>query len=90
MARMRLRFNPWPRPAIELTDTPRPKCPDCDGAGGWAEDYADDEGEFGGTDYWYCTCWDPSRVRRLLTFPRWTARLLLGWTPPVYSSEPPF
>ncbi|MER5350687.1 hypothetical protein ABT093_10180 [Kitasatospora sp. NPDC002551] len=90
MARLRLRFNPWPAPVIELADTPDPGCSDCDGHGGWPEDYADAHGEYGGTNWWHCPCWDPDRVRRLLPVPRWLAHLLFGWTPPVYSAEPPF
>ncbi|MFG3051413.1 hypothetical protein ACGFZP_10780 [Kitasatospora sp. NPDC048239] len=38
MSRMRLRFNGWPRPAIELTDTPDPKCLVCDSHGVWPLD----------------------------------------------------
>ncbi|MEU1418658.1 hypothetical protein [Kitasatospora sp. NPDC005751] len=90
MARMRLRFNPWPHPAIELTDAPNPKCPDCDGEGEWTEDFADADGEYGGSEYWHCMCWDPGRARRLLPIPRWIAHRLFGWTPPIYSTEPPF
>ncbi|MFD8695367.1 hypothetical protein [Kitasatospora purpeofusca] len=91
MARLRLRFNPWPRPAIELTDTPNPKCRTCDGYGGWPEDYSDyDTGEYAGTEWWDCTCWNPTRVRRLLPLPGWIAHLAFGWIPPVHSSEPPF
>lgn len=35
MARLRLRYTTWPRPLIHLTDTPNPKCFDCDGIGSW-------------------------------------------------------
>ncbi|MFD4907514.1 hypothetical protein [Kitasatospora purpeofusca] len=91
MARMRLRFNPWPRPTIELTDTPDPKCQVCDGYGGWPEDYGHPEtGEYAGTEWWDCTCWNAYRVRRLLRLPGWLAHLLFGWTSPTYSTEPPF
>ncbi|MFJ9441950.1 hypothetical protein ACIRRH_08760 [Kitasatospora sp. NPDC101235] len=90
MARMRMRFNPWPDPVIELADTADPKCPDCDGVGEWAEEFTDDGGEDGGFEYLHCACWDPGRVRRLLPVPRWIARALFGWTPPTYSTEPPF
>ncbi|MFF7454773.1 hypothetical protein [Kitasatospora sp. NPDC008115] len=91
MARMRLRFNVWPDPVIELTDTPNPKCRTCKGEGGWDYDYGHPEtGEYDGTDTEYCACWDPDHVRRLLPVPRLLARLLFGWAPPVYSEEPPF
>ncbi|WP_327678557.1 hypothetical protein [Kitasatospora sp. NBC_00458] len=91
MPRLRLRFNSQPRPTIELTDTPDPKCLVCDGYGGWPEDYGHPEtGEYAGTEWWDCTCWNPNRVRRLLPLPRWFARRAYDWGPPVYSDEPPF
>ncbi|MGW3042479.1 hypothetical protein ACWC9T_21130 [Kitasatospora sp. NPDC001159] len=85
MARLRLRYTTWPRPAIHLTDTPNPKCFDCDGIGSWAE-----ETEYEGPEYIHCGCWDPGRTRHLLPVPRWIARRWLGWAEPVYSAEPPF
>ncbi|MFF4378761.1 hypothetical protein [Kitasatospora sp. NPDC001547] len=91
MARLRLRYVTWPRPAIKLTDTPNPKCAECEGAGGWTEDYGDyDTGEYAGTEIVHCTCWNPDRTRHLLPVPRGIARRWLGWTEPVYSTEPPF
>ncbi|WP_033331858.1 MULTISPECIES: hypothetical protein [Streptomyces] len=91
MARLRLQYAESPRPVIELTDTPNPKCSACEGIGGWTEDYGDyDTGEYAGTETVHCTCWDPWRIRRLLPVPRWLARRWLGWTEPVYSAEPPF
>ncbi|AUY50984.1 hypothetical protein [Streptomyces sp. CB01881] len=91
MSRMRLRFNVWPKPAIELTDTPDPHCPDCQGEGGWTEDYGDyDTGEYAGTEDVWCTCWNPDQVRRLLPIPRWIVRHWLSRTMPVYSDEPLF
>ncbi|MEV0187512.1 hypothetical protein AB0I39_03105 [Kitasatospora purpeofusca] len=91
MPRLRLHFSPWPRPTIELADTPNPNCRDCDGAGGWAEDYGDhDTGEYAGTDYVHCSCWDPDRVRCLFAVPGWLAYRVFGWAPPLYSGELPF
>ncbi|MET9397776.1 hypothetical protein [Kitasatospora sp. NPDC002965] len=91
MARMRLRFNIWPDPVIELTDTPNPKCPGCKGEGGWDYDYGHPEtGEYDGTRTEYCDCWDPDHVRRLMPVPRWIARRWIGWSIAVYSDEPPF
>ncbi|MFJ9697394.1 hypothetical protein [Kitasatospora sp. NPDC101183] len=88
--RPRLRYTTYPRPSIRLTDTPNPKCPSCQGAGGWDQDYGDENGEYGGTETYYCLCWNPDRSRNLLPVPHWIARRWLGWTEPVYSSEPPF
>ncbi|GHF27876.1 hypothetical protein GCM10018790_01570 [Kitasatospora xanthocidica] len=92
MARLRLRYATWPRPAIHLTDTPNPACTECKGAGGWTEDYGDyDTGEYAGTEDIYCDCWNPDRTHRLLPVPNWIARRLdrsdqATW----YSTEPPF
>lgn len=89
--RLRLCYTTWPRPAIELTDTPRPRCPNCRGDGGWSQDYADAEGEYGGTHEYLCDCWKPDRAWLLLPIPRWLARRFgRGWPQDGYSSEPPF
>ena len=90
--RWRLRYRTWPRPALYLTDTPRPGCPDCHGDGGWEEDYADQDGDYGGTEGVLCACWDPARMRALLRLPHRVLRLLrrLRRPPGGYSDEPPF
>ena len=41
--RLRIQRATWPRNALILTDTPRPRCPDCDGVGGTEHDYGDYE-----------------------------------------------
>ncbi|MER7847314.1 hypothetical protein ABTZ03_25585 [Kitasatospora sp. NPDC096077] len=90
--RLRLQYNPWPRPALHLADTPNPKCPLCQGAGGWADDYGDyDTGEYAGTEYVTCGCWNPDRTRRLLPVPHWIAHRWLDQPDEsAYSTEPPF
>ncbi|MFD8596123.1 hypothetical protein ACFV1L_14070 [Kitasatospora sp. NPDC059646] len=90
MPRLRLRYRSGDQPLLVLTDTPDPNCPDCHGDGGWAEDYGDYTGEYAGTHSYWCTCWNPDHPERALPLPRWVARLLFGWTEPVYSNEPPF
>lgn len=79
MTRWRIRYTTWPRPALILTDTPRPDCRDCDGTGEIEAGTPDREEP----DYWPCNCWDPARTRILLPLPR-----RLDRTP--YSTEPPF
>ncbi len=84
MLRLRIRHTTWPRPGLILTDTPRPACPDCRGTGGFTQDYGDyDTGEYAGTDYWPCECWDDGRRWLLLPLPRRTRGVVL-------SDEPPF
>lgn len=83
MFRLRLRITDWPRRALILTDTPRPDCPNCHGHGGWAHDCVSPEGEYAGTDWWPCDCWDDAL--------RWLLLPLPHRTPPGgYSNEPPF
>lgn len=84
--RPRIRYRTWPRPALVLTDTPRPHCTYCQGAGGWTEDYADQDGDYGGTEDVWCDCWRPYRNWMLLPIPR----LLLRRRTAGYSTEPPF
>ncbi|MGW0756337.1 hypothetical protein ACWD1Y_07590 [Streptomyces sp. NPDC002814] len=86
MLRLRLKVIGCPRRALALTDTPRPGCPDCQGAGGIAHDYGHPEtGEYEGTDYEFCPCWT-AWCLPLLPLPRRWRR-----TPPGgYSNEPPF
>ncbi|MEW1725203.1 hypothetical protein [Streptomyces sp. NPDC093109] len=91
--RLRIRRATWPRPALILTDTPRPNCPDCRGEGGWDEDYGDETGEYAGTHSYLCHCWNPNRRWTLLPLPRLPHRRTAGqdpWGTGGYSDEPPF
>ncbi|MFJ2783615.1 MULTISPECIES: hypothetical protein [unclassified Streptomyces] len=91
--RLRIRRADWPRPALVLTDTPLPDCPDCGGEGGYAYDYGDESGEYAGTDWDSCTCWDDTRCWILLPLPRLPRRRTPAtdpWGPSGYSDEPPF
>ncbi|WP_338682172.1 hypothetical protein QD712_06935 [Streptomyces acidiscabies] len=86
MIRLRIRVVDWPRRALVVTDTPRPDCPVCEGLGGIEHPYGDASGEYAGSDWEPCGCWDDSRRWTLLPLPRRLRR-----TPPGgYSSEPPF
>jgi hypothetical protein len=87
LPRLRIQRSDWPRPALILTDTPRPKCLDCRGAGGIAHDYGHPEtGEYEGTEWEPCACWNGHRRWILLPLPR-----ISRHTPPGgYSNEPPF
>ncbi|MET9671578.1 hypothetical protein ABZY68_00580 [Streptomyces sp. NPDC006482] len=85
MLRLRIRRTDWPRPALILTDTPHPDCPDCLGMGGHAYDYGDESGEYAGTEWDPCLCWDEER--RSLGADQNTD----PWAPTGgYSDEPPF
>ncbi|QEU92856.1 hypothetical protein [Streptomyces kanamyceticus] len=95
MARLRIKRTNWPRPALILTDTPRPDCRDCEGEGGIEEDYGDNAtGEYAGTHWYACTCWNEQRRWVLLPLPRrrrWRSRRDLDpWAANGYSDEPPF
>ncbi|MEU7020951.1 hypothetical protein ABZ990_09905 [Streptomyces sp. NPDC046203] len=69
--RPRIRRTDWPRPALILTDTPRPDCSDCRGEGGWNRDYGDPmTGEYAGSDWDPCPCWDENRRWLLVPVPR--------------------
>ncbi|MDI5971510.1 hypothetical protein POF50_019615 [Streptomyces sp. SL13] len=84
MPRLRIRYVTWPRPGLILTDTPDPNCPGCHGDGGWSRDYGDyDTGEYAGTDWDPCNCWNEDRRWPLLPLPR-------RKTGTAYSDEPPF
>lgn len=84
LPRLRIRLTDWPRRALILTDTPRPGCPHCHGHGGWSRDYGHPEtGEYDGTEWDPCGCWDDTRRVLLLPLPRRTP-------PGGYSNEPPF
>ncbi|WP_030751649.1 hypothetical protein [Streptomyces sp. NRRL F-5135] len=91
--RLRLRLIDWPatgrrRRTLVLTDTPRPNCPVCHGAGGVEHEYGHPEtGEYEGSDWEPCLCWTGYRPRILLPLPLPRRRR----TPPGgYSDEPPF
>ncbi|MEE1758163.1 hypothetical protein [Streptomyces sp. SP18BB07] len=96
MIRLRIKVVCWSRPALALTDTPRPNCPQCQGEGGHHHDYGDHNGEYAGTEWISCPCWDENRCRILLPLPhrpRWLRRRHTGrdpWAPGGYSNEPPF
>ncbi|WP_436772037.1 hypothetical protein [Yinghuangia sp. YIM S09857] len=94
MKRPRLRLRLRTRPVVPqggrrglwLTDTPRPNHADCDGDGWYPQDYADEHGEYGGTNDVLCGCWSPDRVWRIVPMPRARRRP----PPGGYSDEPPF
>lgn len=85
--RPRIRYRTWPRPALIITDTPRPHCTYCQGHGGWLEDYADHTVDYGGTNHIPCDCWQPYRAWTLLRLPQLLPRRRARAT---YSTEPPF
>ncbi|WP_062209514.1 hypothetical protein [Streptomyces sp. NBRC 109706] len=80
--RLRIQRERWPRPALILTDTPRPRCPDCHGIGGWAHTCVSPEGEYDGTDWFECFCWDSGKRWKILPVPHFRRT--------GYSDEPPF
>ncbi|MFI1203823.1 hypothetical protein ACH4VR_31055 [Streptomyces sp. NPDC020883] len=92
--RLRIQRATWPRPALILTDTPRPHCRDCEGDGGTAYDYGDHNGEYAGTEWEPCTCWNENRRWLLMPLPRLPRRRRGPgrdpWAPGGYSDEPPF
>ncbi|MEV5438723.1 hypothetical protein AB0K80_22335 [Streptomyces sp. NPDC052682] len=97
MLRLRIQLTDWPRRALVLTDTPRPGCPECGGEGGTNRDYGDPfTGEYAGTEWEPCACWDENRRWPLLPLPRLPRRLRRRdrgrdpWSPGGYSNEPPF
>ncbi|MFE6064771.1 hypothetical protein [Streptomyces sp. NPDC056431] len=93
MLRLRIHLTSWPRRTLVLTDTPRPDCPCCGGEGGHAYDYGDESGEYAGTEWDPCNCWDENRRWTLLTLPRLPRRRTPApdpWGPAGYSDEPPF
>ncbi|MEV5487549.1 hypothetical protein AB0L47_05920 [Streptomyces bobili] len=96
MLRLRIRVTHWPRPALILTDTPRPGCLDCAGEGGHSYDYGDHTGEYAGTEWDPCPCWNEDHRMVLLPLPRrhrWPRRRdddRDPWGPAGYSNEPPF
>ncbi|CAL9294181.1 hypothetical protein [Streptomyces sp. SudanB25_2051] len=91
--RPRIRKTTWPRPALILTDTPRLDCPYCRGEGGYHHDYGDPfTGEYAGTEWEPCPCWNDNRRWTLLPLPRLPRRRTGPdpWAPGGYSDEPPF
>ncbi|MGW0886291.1 hypothetical protein [Streptomyces sp. NPDC002671] len=96
MPRLRIHINGWSRRALVLTDTPDPNCAHCEGDGGFAYDYGDHNGEYAGTDWEPCGCWNEHRrwtLIRLPRRPRWLRRRGDDhdpWGPDGHSSEPPF
>ncbi|MGW7572879.1 hypothetical protein [Streptomyces sp. NPDC054765] len=89
MLRLRFKAIGWTRRALVLTDTPRPDCPVCQGDGGTAHDYGDHNGEYAGTEWEPCTCWNEDRRWLLTPLPR-MPRALRRTPPGGYSDEPPF
>ncbi|MEU7120982.1 hypothetical protein [Streptomyces zaomyceticus] len=94
MPRLRIHLTGWDRRALVLTDAPRPDCPDCGGEGGHAYDYGDyATGEYAGTEWDPCHCWDENRrwvLVRLPRLPRRRTSAVDPWRPSGYSDEPPF
>lgn len=95
MIRLRLKVIDWPHRALAIVDTPRPDCPDCDGEGGHEYDYGDHNGEYAGTEWDPCPCWNEWRMvlMPLPRLPRWLHRRGNDrdpWAPDGYSNEPPF
>ncbi|MFF7561096.1 hypothetical protein ACFZB4_14065 [Streptomyces pseudovenezuelae] len=96
MLRLRLTVLGYPRRTVILTDTPRPGCPGCEGDGGFEHPYGDHNGDYAGSDWEPCSCWNENRRWRLLPLPhrpRWLRRRSHGrdpWGPGSYSNEPPF
>ncbi|MEV5843162.1 hypothetical protein AB0M32_14460 [Streptomyces sp. NPDC051985] len=94
--RLRLQITGWSRRVLVLTDTPRPGCPHCDGDGGIGHDYGDENGEYAGTEWEPCPCWNENRRWRLLPLPRRPRQLRRcdgsrgPWDRAGYSDEPPF
>ncbi|WP_329614476.1 hypothetical protein OG244_16000 [Streptomyces brevispora] len=93
MIRLRFQIATWPRRALVLTDTPRPDCHICDGVGGIEHEYGHPEtGEYDGSDWEPCPCWNGQRAWTLLPLPirpRWLYRHRAE-PDPWASNEPPF
>jgi hypothetical protein len=88
--RIRLSYQTWPRPALIITDTPRPSCPYCAGEGGWEEPYGGEDGEYAGEHDIRCDCWT-SWHRTLLRLPRRLAAIAdRRASRQGFSDEPPF
>ncbi|WP_435866924.1 hypothetical protein [Streptomyces xanthochromogenes] len=93
LPRLRIQRATWPRPALILTDSPRPGCPQCDGIGGTESFYGDYEtGEYAGSDWDPCDCWREHWRWALLPLPRrplWPRHTNPG-PDPWATDEPPF
>ncbi|MFE9608395.1 hypothetical protein [Streptomyces sp. NPDC006012] len=96
LPRFRIHVDGWSRRVLILTDTPDPHCTNCGGDGGFEHDYGDHNGEYAGTEWEPCGCWNENRRWVLLPLPhrpRWLRRRGHGrdpWGPSDYSDEPPF
>ncbi|WP_406347942.1 hypothetical protein OHA44_09735 [Streptomyces sp. NBC_00144] len=95
--RLRIQHATWPRPALVLTDMPRPDCRTCDGYGGIEHEYGHPEtGEYDGSDWEPCHCWNENHhwtllpLPRRLPFQRRRAPERHPWGLDGYSDEPPF
>ncbi len=89
LPRLRIQRTALPRNALILTDTPRPDCPVCEGIGGIEHPYGNPEtGEYEGSDWEPCRCWDEGLRWVLLPLPRLPERLRRRRG--GYSDEPPF
>lgn len=91
--RLRIERATWPRPALILTDTPRPTCPGCKGIGGIEYPYGDPEtGDYVDSNWEPCTCWNEHLRWLLLPLPRMLRMLRRHRTPvdPWGPTEPPF
>ncbi|MFD4025572.1 hypothetical protein ACFWRV_18960 [Streptomyces sp. NPDC058576] len=88
MPRLRVQLTGWDRRTLILTDTPDPDCPRCDGDGGFGYDHGDHEGEYAGTEWEPCLCWDETRRWTLFRFPRIRHRRRGARDP--WGIEPPF
>ncbi|MFB7081245.1 hypothetical protein [Streptomyces sp. NPDC056308] len=76
-------------PTLVLTDSPRPTCAECRGEGGWEQDYGDHEtGEYAGTEWVTCDCWQPRHFWHLIPLPH--LRALRRRPRDGFSDEPPF
>lgn len=96
MTRLRIQRATWSRRSLVLTDTPRPDCSNCDGFGGIEHDYGDHTGDYAGTEWEPCLCWNEQHRWTLLPLPRlprWLRRhraIRDPWSANGYSDEPPF
>ncbi|GAB7109296.1 hypothetical protein JCM4814A_76100 [Streptomyces phaeofaciens JCM 4814] len=88
--RLRIRVTHWPRRALVLTDTPHPRCPNCQGEGGTEQHYGDHTGEYAGTDWDVCPCWNDTRRLVLLPLRRRRTDDGAPWAPAGYSDKAPF
>ncbi len=93
--RLRITLHRGPSRSLVLADTPHPKCWRCDGDGYIGRDYGDEDGEYAGTDWESCHCWNPAHRLTLLPLPYmprpWRSHGPTDpWATSGYSNEPPF